>query len=321
MFGLNDATMNALMNFLSRFRSRNRSSGDAAQFAPRRALQQAPSPVHPYAHDLLPAADPEGFNRIQQCRNGPMLFNRFDVYVGGSFQAYGEFSRAEVDLFARYVSTDMVAIDIGANIGAHTVELAKMVGAKGWVYAFEPQRIVFQALCANLAINQITNVSARQNALGDTPGVIVVPDFDPTKMANFGGVALGKYSAGEQVALTRLDDIKLERCDFIKIDVEGMEASVVRGARETIKRHQPVLFVENDRPEQSEELIGLLFDMHYDLYWHFAPIYNPDNFYQNDNNIFSDTISVNMLCLPAGTPNQIPGMPQIRTVKDRIAPK
>ena len=312
--------MNALMNFLSRLLSGNRPIRDAAQLAARETPHQGSSPVHPYAHDILPAADPEGFNRIQQCRHGPMLFNRFDVYVGGSFQAYGEFSRAEVDLFAKYVSTDMVAIDIGANIGAHTVELSRMVGPKGWIYAFEPQRIVFQALCANLAINQITNVSARQNALGDSPGFIVVPDFDPTKMANFGGVALGKYSAGEQVALTRLDDINLERCDFIKIDVEGMEASVLRGARDTIKRHQPVLFVENDRPEQSEELISLLFDFGYDLYWHFAPIYNPDNFYQNENNIYADTISVNMLCLPSGTPNQIPGMPRIRTVKDRIAP-
>ena len=250
-----------------------------------------------------------------------MLFNRFDVYVGGSLQAYGEFSRAEVDLFEKYVKPDMVALDIGANIGAHTIEFSKLVGPRGWVYAFEPQRIVFQALCANLAINQITNVFARQTALGDTSGAISVPDFDPTKMANFGGVALGKYSAGEQVALTTLDDINLARCDFIKIDVEGMEESVLAGAKKTLERHHPVLFVENDRPEHSEQLISLLFGLQYELYWHVAPIYSPDNFYGNAEDIFPGLVSVNMLCLPVGTKAPSPELPQIRSVSDWITPR
>src|SRR4030095_11726468 len=106
----------------------------------------------------LAESDPASFNELKLCKSGPMLFNKYDIYVGGSLQKYGEFSVGEQDLFQSVVHQGELVVEVGANIGAHTVELARMVGPEGEVHAFEPQRIVFQTLCANLALNQLTNV-------------------------------------------------------------------------------------------------------------------------------------------------------------------
>ncbi len=114
--------------------------------------------------------DPNGFNALRLCRGGPMLFNKNDVYIGGSLDKYGEFSYSEQEVFGKLLREGMIVVEVGANLGAHTVELARMVGRSGSVHAFEPQRLVFQALCANLALNQCTNVFASQAALGSARG-------------------------------------------------------------------------------------------------------------------------------------------------------
>src|SRR5690606_28828206 len=98
---------------------------------------------------------------LRQCRHGPMLFNKRDLYVGRSLATYGEFSEAEIGLFRQILRPGGVVVEAGANIGAHTVPLARMVGESGAVVAFEPQRLQFQLLCANLALNGMINVFAR----------------------------------------------------------------------------------------------------------------------------------------------------------------
>src|SRR5208337_419004 len=129
--------------------------------------------------------DPNGFNELRMCRSGPMIYNKHDIYVGGSLQKYGEFSVAEQQLFASLVQPGMLVVEVGANIGAHTVSLSRSVGKEGEVHAFEPQRIVFQTLCANLALNQCTNVHARQVAVGAAEGWAIEPGVDPQVRANF----------------------------------------------------------------------------------------------------------------------------------------
>ena len=311
--------MSVLTQLLSIFRRKDRAVNGTRQ-PEIQALNADLLSAHPKAQAGAAPTQSEGFNRIQLCRGGPILFNRFDAYVGGALQAYGEFSTGESEVFRHFIEPDMVVVDAGANIGVHTLEFARLVGARGWVYAFEPQRIVFQALCANLAINQITNVSARQNGLSDTPGVLIAPEIDPAQRHNFGGVALGHGGDGEEVRVTRLDDIEFERLDFIKIDVEGMEARVLQGASKTINQHRPILFIENDRAEKSAELIQRLFDLRYDLYWHLAPIFSASNFYRNPENIFPGLVSINMLCIPFGAAIVVSGLPRILSVDDQPFP-
>lgn len=226
-----------------------------------------------------------------------MLFNRHDQFVGASLRKYGEFSPGETALFRQIVPPGGTVLEIGANIGAHTVALSRMAGPSGVVVAFEPQRIAFQTLCANLALNGCANVLAFQEAVGAEPGQILVPFLPPDRPSNFGGLSLIGAAQGERVALRRIDDLGLSACHVMKLDCEGMETEALRGAEETISRFQPHLYVENDRRERSEELIGLLRSWNYDLYWHLPPLFEPSNFAGDDENIFAGLISINMFCV------------------------
>ena len=232
-----------------------------------------------------------------------MIYNMHDQYIGRSLDLYGEWSKGEMDLMGQVIFPGMAVVEAGANVGAHTVFLAQAVRPGGFVVAFEPQRIVFQTLCANLALNNITNVDARQAAVGDAVGTVLVPTLDFGREFNFGGVSLGEYEFGEPVPVVTLDSLKLSRCDVIKIDVEGMEKAVLDGACETLARFQPVLYVENDRKDKAPDLIRTIDQLGYTMHWHLPPLFTTDNFTGNQVNVFDNIRSHNMLCLPKGNRN------------------
>ena len=260
--------------------------------------------------------DPGGFNELRMCRSGPMLYNRHDIYVGGSLQKYGEFSLGEQAMFRQIVRPGAIVVEVGANIGGHTVELSRLVGPDGEIHAFEPQRIVFQTLCANLALNQCANVYARQIALGASAGTILVPALDPSIRNNFGGLSLGNASSGEAVSLVTLDSLDLPACHVLKVDVEGMEVEVLRGAMGTIDRYRPIMYLENDRSERSQELLSLVLSLDYSVYWHLPQLYNPANFDGNDENVFPGIVSINILCTPKEAKTEIQGMRPVTAATD-----
>jgi FkbM family methyltransferase len=254
----------------------------------------------------------DGFNVLTDARYGRMLYNRFDIYIGRSLELYGEWSEGEIALFQQLLEPGMIVVDAGANIGTHTVALARIVGPKGAVLAFEPQRIVFQTLAANAALNSLTNVSCQQRALGDTLGLVRVPPIDYAKSNNFGGLPLGQdWAAGETVEVIRIDDLNLAVCHLIKIDVEGMELDVLRGAAATIERCQPALYVEIDRADKRDELLRWLDEHGYVVFGHQVPLYNPANFKANPQNVFEGIVSLNALAVPAKMAPQVLGLPRI----------
>ena len=181
-------------------------------------------------------------------------------------------------MFRQILRPGHVAVDVGAHIGAHTMPIAKAVRPGGAVLALEPQRIMFQTLCANVALNGLEKVDAQCAALGRKPGAIHAASIDYAFEGNFAGGALGTGKPGERVAVKILDSIGLIPCQFIKIDVEGMEGTVIAGAAQTIRRLRPLLYVENDRPDKSAALIQQLIDLGYRLHWLLPKLLNPGNF-------------------------------------------
>lgn len=239
------------------------------------------------------------FNKLVKAKNGYCLYNMNDQYIGRSIQNYGEFSELEVDLFKQLCRINDTIIEVGANIGTHTQVFSNLVGNKGKVLAYEPQRIVFQTLCANIALNSMTNVFAYQKALGSKKTELFIPAIDYSKNGNFGGISIEKESKGERVEQIALDSLEedIEALKLIKIDVEGMESEVLKGAKKIIKKFKPFLYIENDRQEKSKELIELVQSFDYKLYWHLPRLYNENNFLKNKTNIFGNIVSVNMLCI------------------------
>ncbi len=253
----------------------------------------------------------EKYVRVKPCRYGTMLYFSGDSYVGRSLDLYGEFSEGEVRVFDQLLQPGMTAVDAGANIGCHTVFMAKKTGPAGRVHAFEPQRMIYQALVANLALNAIENTQAYHCAVGSGEGSVTVPHINYAKGGNFGGLALGQLDQGEPVPLRSIDSLDLSACHFIKIDVEGMETDALKGAKQTLDEFKPYLYVENDRPDGSAELIETLFSAGYRLYWHKPELFNPENFYANTENVFDNLISRNMLCVPKSKQTQVRKMPEI----------
>ena len=119
----------------------------------------------------------DGHNQLAKGRNGYYLYNTNDTYVGRAIEKYGEYGGQEARFLEKLCSAGDIVIEVGANIGAHTVVLAGRVGPSGHVLAFEPQRLAFQTLCANVALNSFTHVDCYWAALGAQRGSIAVPEL------------------------------------------------------------------------------------------------------------------------------------------------
>ena len=228
-------------------------------------------------------------------RYGKMVFMGTDYYIGQSLQKYGEYGEEEVQLMRNFIDSDSVVFDVGANIGALTVPLAQ---ASGTVIAFEPQPMVFELLKTNCVEHH--NVVAHNIGLGSRTSTMFIPPMNYGDMGNFGGVSLCEDRQGTAVEVMKIDDIATGVCDLIKIDVEGMELDVLKGAFETITRCQPILYVENDREAKSAALISYLMELGYRLWWHKPLLFNEYNYKNCKENIFGHVVSCNMLCVPAG---------------------
>lgn len=220
------------------------------------------------------------------------MVHKLDKYVGRSFLEYGEFSEGEVEVFRQIINKNHVVIDVGANIGAHTVVFA---GLAKEVYAFEPQRHIFNILCGNVALNELHNVHCYNLACGDGSEV-PYQDVEMSQLNNMGASSLLTIEGPAKTIPTLRLDIP---CHFIKIDVEGMELMVLQGAEPMIRECQPIIYLENDRPDKSGELIRYIQSLGYKCYWHGSALYNEDNYYRNKDNVFPNVGSINMLCVPS----------------------
>lgn len=151
-----------------------------------------------------------------------------------------------------------VVLDIGANLGAYAIPVAKDIQfAGGVVCAYEPQRIVFYQLCGNIVLNRLDNIYAFNQAVGDSIGEIEIPDVNFEKNVNVGAFSLNKeyrriqgietamLTSNSIVPIVTLDSVGLEHSPaVIKIDVEGYEINVLRGAVSFLEQHNfpPLLF-------------------------------------------------------------------------------
>jgi len=234
---------------------------------------------------------------VKQCRHGRMCYFQHDYYIGGALERYGEYNHAELERLLKLTKAGDVIVEVGSNIGCHTVPLAQHVGNSGRVYAFEPQRVLYHMLCGNLATNGIWNVYTHFAAVGSHGGYTYAPYVDYTKLGNFGGVSMG--GGNDPVELLTLDSLNLTRLNLLKIDVEGMESEVLAGAGHTITRLRPVIYIENDRKDKEKALIASLNRLDYDMWWSITPMFNPDNYRSNPVNEYGNTVSVDMVCIPS----------------------
>ena len=229
----------------------------------------------------------------------------YDEYLGQAFIRTGGYGWIEYEAWKPFLKPDSVVLDIGANFGSHTFHFATTC-YDGMVYAFEPQKQLFFMLCGSIALQNRKNIQPYLLAVSDHTGEIEVPQFDYRARNNFGGVGLQDGHRGEIVELTTIDSYNITKVDFMKIDVEGMEIDVLKGAVSTIKRCLPVISVEADRPAKTAEVREFLESLGYDVYWHCPPL----------GEIWPGVCSCNFLAVPHGT--DMPSLPFVGLEKPTV---
>jgi FkbM family methyltransferase len=258
---------------------------------------------------------------LVQSRRGWMLANVNDIYMGAAMATYGECCELELAVLLALAEYPGLVVEVGANMGIFTVPLARALREQGrQLVAFEPQPVIFQQLCANLALNGLMNVMAWPFACGEEQGAVTFPRADYLKSGNFGGISMSRSApaAGNgcvQAPCVRLDDmLPSERVGLLKIDVEGFELRVLKGSRALLQRSRPLLYVENDRVENSKELIEWIWAAGYNLWWHTPSLFNPQNFFGVARNLYGNIASFNMLGVPREV--KLEGSAQLVRVED-----
>ena len=159
-------------------------------------------------------------------------------------------------LFDRTVAPGTVVFDVGANVGSYTMHASRLCGREGHVVAFEPSPEMYGYLVKHVEINGLANVTPLQAALGDVNGRA---RFEPT----LDGVTSHLSQAGSiEVECHRLDTLVengvVPAPDCIKVDVEGAEGAVLRGALGVLSERRPVLFLATHGTEATRECEEIL---------------------------------------------------------------
>ncbi|MDA9962747.1 FkbM family methyltransferase [Opitutales bacterium] len=172
-------------------------------------------------------------------------------------------------LYLRTIKKNHVVFDIGANVGVHSKIFTKLTGKDGFVHCFEPVPETFQMLEDSLVKSE--NVKLNNLAAGDSETMMEIAyDPDDSEKATLLGQST-PTSSMRMVKVLPLDkyarEVKLQRLDFLKCDVEGFELNVLMGLKDTLAIHRPKISVEITLPqEQTLELVNLLESLGYDSF-------------------------------------------------------
>ena len=163
------------------------------------------------------------------------------------------FERVELGHLQRFIRNGDVCLDIGANIGNHSIYYAMICHASK-IFAFEPVQSTFEILKKNIKLNHLENcIEAHNVGMSNRTKSASIVHFEEN---NIGATQLSENNTGD-LQLVALDDMDFPAVDFVKIDVEGMEHDLLRGAKQFFAKHNPILFIEiwNEHFEQVDALL------------------------------------------------------------------
>jgi FkbM family methyltransferase len=251
--------------------------------------------------------------RVVDGRYGRIAFFETDVgAIGRSLNLYGEWAEQELSFMHQFVEPGATVLDVGAYIGTHTIAFSRFVGPTGTVVAFEPMPRSFAFLQQNVVDNDLTNVLLNNAALGGRSGAVEVQDLDLNSPASYGSTSLRNWSeenstpsegrasiAGSQlVPVVTIDKLALKECSLIKIDVEGMEACVIKGAAETLQRLGPVIYAECNTVADGLRTVEQLQSVGYRVWLHLVDAFCPHNFFQSKQDIFEGAREAAIVAVP-----------------------
>ena len=188
---------------------------------------------------------------------------------------YFGFKESSKEMLYSLMSKGQTIIDVGANVGDITMHSAKIVGAYGAVYSFEPDLENYRRLEKNLKLNKFTNITVNNFGLGNEKGIFYMKNINSKNRGMNKIVSKDMMEGTHEIKVNRLDSYvkenKLDKVDLIKIDVEGFEYNVLQSSTETIKKFHPIFFIElNDKHlieqgSSAKELVQFLENENYTI--------------------------------------------------------
>lgn len=165
------------------------------------------------------------------------------------WKAYFRVGLEESKAVFHRTKTDHVILDVGANLGYYALHFAKAV-PNGQVFCFEPDPDNFKKLSTNIDQNQFDNIHLLNYGLGEEDGTFYlgVIDQDNTGMNSIISEKDKETISHSTIRIKKLDDIEvfkdIKRVDIVKVDIEGYEHHFLNGAKETLMKHYPLIFME-----------------------------------------------------------------------------
>ncbi|KLD64089.1 hypothetical protein Y882_08370 [Dyella japonica DSM 16301] len=211
-----------------------------------------------------------------------------DSLVVRSLTELGEWMEQELDLLSTFVEEGQTIVEFGAEYGAHTLWLSRAVGAKGEVHTAEPRRLVFQQLCANLALNGLLNVHTLPVWLGRQSGLTQLTEL-------ISGI---DEASDERVRIANVDSLGLEALHLLKINQPGTVEAVLAGADDIVRKHRPVIYLRLGTAEHSFGEIKAIKDLGYRCWSHMPYLFNKSNYADLGDNIFPGRAFQNVIAAP-----------------------
>ena len=213
-----------------------------------------------------------GFSGLAECRGGILQYLPDEPLIGDSLGWYGEYLQPQLDLLARMIRPGATVLEVGAGVGAHALLLAAMIGAEGHLFLYESRPVAKRILQQNLAANRLTNITLMRRTLG---------------------------ASGEAVDLgtETLDELQLERLDWLKVNGHVSALDVLDGGPDTLWRLRPLLFLAAGEPV-STTLAHRVKEFSYRCWRVKTALFNPQNFNRRDDDIFSGHTESALLAIP-----------------------
>lgn len=202
-------------------------------------------------------------------KNGDFWVSDLDTSQSIELYYFKVWEQHLLDVIDKYVEEGTVAIDAGANFGSISVPISKKLGQDGKLYSFEMSETMTERLIKNLNQNDCANVEVFNLALSDKIEEKVF--FEEPKEGekhNFGDIRINKQSKGKEVETATIDSLDIQgKVSFIKVDCQGYDLKVMKGAKETIKKNKPTVVFEweEDMSIEFDDTIKDVFDFYSEL--------------------------------------------------------
>jgi FkbM family methyltransferase len=231
---------------------------------------------------------------LTDSRYGQFLIYKNDNTISRAIRLFGEYCQAEIEIMKPSLNKDSVYLDVGTNIGYHLVGVHKETNCDS--IGFEPNPKHFAVASYN--VKDFAQVKLINAAASDHDHSFKMKDFDPSSSSNYGDIHKDDTGTIEVQALT-VDNLKLDRCHVIKIDVEGHELEALTGCSKTISKYRPVIMYEAMEWDVWTKCYEFLEERKYTMYW-VACRTKPmsETYKKTEENPFGASTVTNILCVP-----------------------